>query len=46
VQQNATFWEDVIDKNGLEIGNDGSPTHQGTREDQEGESVINLILTN
>jgi len=34
----------VIDENGLEIGNDGSLTHHWTREDQEGESVIDLAL--
>jgi hypothetical protein len=27
VQWDATFWEGVIDDNGLEIGNDGRPTH-------------------
>jgi hypothetical protein len=46
VQQNATFGEDVIDKNGLEIGNDGRATHHWTREDHEGESVIDLTLAN
>jgi hypothetical protein len=40
------FWEGVIDENGLEIGNDGRPTHHWTREDQEGESVIDLRLAN
>jgi len=34
----------VIDENGLEIGTDGRPTHHWTGEDQEGESVINLML--
>jgi hypothetical protein len=46
VQRDAAFWEDVIDENGLEIGNDGRPTHHWTREDQEGESVIDLALAN
>jgi len=46
VQRNATFWEDVIDENGLEIGNDGRPTHHWTREGHEGESVIDLTLAN
>jgi hypothetical protein len=46
VQRNATFWEDVIDENGLEIGNDGRVTHHWTREGHEGESVINLTLAN
>jgi hypothetical protein len=46
VQQDAAFWEDVIDGNGLEIGNDRRPTHHWTREDQEGDSVIDLTLAN
>jgi len=27
VQRDAMFWEDVIDENGVEIGNDGRATH-------------------
>ena len=46
VQRDAAFWEDVIDENGLEIGNGGRPTHHWTREDQEGKSVIDLTLAN
>ena len=46
MQRDAAFWEDVIDKNGLEIGNDGRPTHHWTREEQEDKSVINLTLAN
>jgi len=46
VQRDVTFWESVIDENGLEIRNDGRPTHHWTREDQEGESVIDLALAN
>jgi hypothetical protein len=46
VLRDAAFWEDVIDENGLEIGNDGRPTHHWSREDQEGESVIDLMLAN
>jgi len=46
VQRDAAVWEDVIDENGLEIGNDGRPTHHGTREDREGELVIDLTLAN
>jgi len=46
VQQNAAFWEDVIDDNGLEIGNDGKPTHRWTRDDQEGESVTDPTFAN
>jgi hypothetical protein len=46
VQWDAAFWEDVMDENGLEIGNDGRPTDYWTREDREGESVIELTLSN
>jgi len=46
VQRDAAYWEDVIDENGLQIGNDGRPTHYSTREDQEGELVIDLTLAN
>jgi hypothetical protein len=44
VPLNATFWEDVTDENGLEIGNHGRATHHWTREGQEGKSVIDLTL--
>jgi len=44
VNQNAAFWEDVIDENGLEIGNDDRSTHHWARENQEGDLVINLML--
>jgi len=46
VQRNATFWEDLIDENGLEIGNYGRSTHHGTRGDYEYQSVIDLTLEN
>jgi len=46
VQWDATFWESVIDENGLEIGNDGRPTPHWAGEGQGGESVINLTLAN
>jgi len=46
VQQNGKFLENVIDENGLEIGNDGRATHQWTREGHEGESFIDLTLAN
>jgi len=46
VNQNVAFWEDVIDENGLEIGNDDRSTHHWARENQEGELVINLMLAN
>jgi len=45
-QQGPAFWEDVIDENGLEIGNEGATTHPWTREGHEGESVIDLTLAN
>jgi len=46
VQRNAAIWEEVIEQNGLEVGNKNQPTHYWTREDHEGESVIDLILAN
>jgi len=46
VQRDATFWEDVIDENGLEIGNDGRAPHDWTREGHECETVIDLTLAN
>ena len=46
MQRDAAFWEGVIDKNGLEIGNDGRPTQNSTREDQEDDSVIDVTLAN
>jgi len=46
VQKDATFWEGVIDENGLENVNDVRPSRHWTREDQGGESVINLTLAN
>ena len=46
VQRDAAFWEDVIDENGLEIGNDCEPTHHWTREGHERESVIDLTRAN
>jgi len=46
VQWNDALCAEVIDKNGLEVGNDGQPTHYWTREDHDGESVIGLTLAN
>ena len=46
VQRNATFWEDVIHENGLEMGYDGTVTHHWTREGHEGKSVFDLTLPN
>jgi len=45
-QRNAAPWEEVIDENVLEIGNDGQSTHHWTREGHEGKSVIDLTLAN
>jgi hypothetical protein len=46
VQRDGSFWEGVIDENGLEIGKEGKLSHHWTREDLEGESVIDLTLAN
>ena len=46
VQRNAAFWEDVIDQNGLEIGDNGEATHHWTRDGHEGEWVIDLMPAN
>ena len=46
VQQNTAFCEGVIDDKGQEIGNDSRPTHHWTREEQQGESDIDLMLGN
>jgi hypothetical protein len=37
-QHDATFWEEIIDEHGLEIGNDDDrPTHHWARNSVEGE---------
>ena len=46
VQRDDRFWEDLLDTNGLEIGNDGEASHHWTRDCHEGESVIDLMLPN
>jgi len=46
VQRDAALSEDVIDENGLEIGNNGEATRHWTREGHEGESVIDLTAAN
>jgi len=46
VRHDATFWEDVIDENGPDIGNDGEATLHWTREGHDGESVIDVTLAN
>jgi len=44
-QRDATFWEEIIDEHGLEIGNDDDrPTHHWARNSEEGESTIDLTL--
>jgi len=44
IQRNAAFWEEVLAENGLEVSNDGQPTHYWTSKDHEGDSVIDLTL--
>ena len=46
MQRDAALSEDVIDENGLEIGNNGEATRHWTREGHEGESVIDLTAAN
>jgi hypothetical protein len=46
VEREAALGEGVNDKNGLDIGNHGWPTHHGKRENQEAESAIDVILPN
>ena len=46
MQRDTSLWEAVTDENGLEIGNDGRPTHHWTREDLECKLVIDLMLAN
>jgi hypothetical protein len=36
----------VTDENGLEVGNDCQPSHYWTTEDNNGESVIHVVLAN
>jgi len=45
-QHNAAICEGVIDEYGQKIGTDGRSTPYWTREDDEGELVIDLILMN
>jgi len=45
VQCIATFWEEIIDEYGIEIGNDDDlSTHHWARNGEEGESTIDLTL--
>jgi hypothetical protein len=41
VLRNAAFWEEVVNDNGLDVGNDGLPKHYRRREVHEGGSVVN-----
>jgi len=43
-QKDATYWEEIIDEYGHEIGNDDRPTHHWVRDGNEGESIIDLTL--
>jgi len=43
-ERDATFWEEIIDEYGLEIGNEDRPTHHWARSSEEGESTIDLTL--
>jgi hypothetical protein len=46
VKRNPSFWEDLIDENGQEMGNDGTATHDWTREDHEGVLFIDRTMVN
>jgi len=39
-QWNAVFWQIIMDKDGLDIGNQGWLTQYWKREDHEGELII------
>jgi len=43
-QCDGTFWVEIIDTHGLEIGNDDQPTHHWASNDEQGESTIDLTL--
>jgi hypothetical protein len=43
-QHAVTFWEEIIDEYGQEIGNDDRPTHHWARNSEEGQSTIDLTL--
>jgi len=43
-QRDVTFWENIIDEYGLEIGNDDRPTHHWARNSEETEWTIDLTL--
>jgi hypothetical protein len=43
-QQDAIFWEEIIDEHRLEIRNHDQPTHHWARNGEEGEWTIDLTL--
>jgi len=43
-QHDATFWEEILDEYGLQIGNDGRPTHHPRRNGAQGESTVDLTM--
>ena len=45
-RRDAAYWEDIIDEHGLLIENDDRPTHHWTKNESEGESIIDLTLAN
>jgi hypothetical protein len=42
----ATYWEEIIPKHGLVIGNDNQPTHNCMRNESGGGSIIDLTMAN
>jgi hypothetical protein len=44
VQQNAVFCDDMIDKNSLQSGDNDKATHDYTKKNHEGQSIIKLTL--
>jgi hypothetical protein len=43
-QRDVTFWEEIIEEYGLEIGNDDRRTHHWATNGEEGESTIDLTV--
>jgi hypothetical protein len=39
-----SFWEDIVDKHRLEMGNEDQPTHHWARHCKEGASTIDMII--
>jgi hypothetical protein len=42
----ATYWEEIIPKHGLGIGNDNRPAHNCMRNESGGGSIIDLTMAN